>query len=103
MVKFLIIRFSSIGDIVLTTPVIRRLKQQVEGAEIHFLTKIQFHSILEENPYIDKVHTLDNSLNKVIRELKKENIDYIIDLHKNIRTFIVKNRLRRLSFAFNKL
>ncbi len=37
--KFLIIRFSSIGDIVLTTPVVRCLKQQVAGAEVHYLTK----------------------------------------------------------------
>ena len=42
MVKFLVIRFSSIGDIVLTTPVIRLLKSQVGDAEIHFLTKKQY-------------------------------------------------------------
>ena len=52
--KFLILRFSSIGDIVLTTPVIRCLKQQYPDAEVHFATKKQFKVLVESNPYIDK-------------------------------------------------
>jgi ADP-heptose:LPS heptosyltransferase len=102
-VKFLIIRFSSIGDIVLTTPVVRCLKEQVEGAEVHYVTKKQFASILTPNPYIDKVHILDGSLNKLIGELKLESFDYIIDLHHNLRSLIIKMRLRRLAFSFDKL
>jgi hypothetical protein len=38
--KILVIRFSSIGDIVLTTPIVRCLKQQLPHAQIHFLTKL---------------------------------------------------------------
>ena len=37
--KFLIIRFSSIGDIVLTSPVLRIIKTQIENSEVHFVTK----------------------------------------------------------------
>lgn len=103
MVKFLIIRFSSIGDIVLTTPVIRCLKQQVEGAEVHFLTKKQYSSIVIVNPYIDKVHVLNKSFYKTISELKEERFDYIIDLHNNIRSKRVKSSLRLLSFTVDKL
>lgn len=103
MVKFLIIRFSSIGDIVLTTPVIRCLKLQVEGAEIHFLTKKAFAPVLANNPYIDKLHILESSLNKTIKDLRTKEFDYIIDLHHNLRTLIVKNKLRVLAFSFNKL
>ncbi len=103
IVKFLIIRFSSIGDIVLTTPIIRCLKQQIEGAEIHFTTKKQFQNVIASNPYIDKIHQLDGSLNSLVKELKKENFDYIIDLHHNLRSFIVKAQLQTLSFSFNKL
>lgn len=102
-IKFLILRFSSIGDIVLTTPVVRNLKNQVEGAEIHYLTKPQFASILEHNPNIDKVHILKNSFKETLHELKYEHFDYIIDLHKNIRTARFKNRLKIISFSFNKL
>lgn len=101
--RFLIIRFSSIGDIVLTTPVIRCLKKQVEDAEIHYLTKPQFSKILEKNHYIDKVHVLKKSLSETIHELKYEHFDYIIDLHKNLRSFRVKNKLKIISFSFDKL
>jgi ADP-heptose:LPS heptosyltransferase len=56
--KFLVIRLSSIGDIVLTTPVLRCLKRQIATAEIHYLTKAAFRPILAANPYIDKIHVL---------------------------------------------
>jgi len=101
--KFLIIRFSSIGDIVLTTPVVRCLKKQLPGAEVHFLTKQAFGTIVENNPYIDKVHLLDHSWETVVHELKQENYDYIIDLHHNLRTLRLKKDLGITSFPFNKL
>ena len=103
IVKFLIIRFSSIGDIVLTTPVVRNLKQQVEGAEVHYLTKKQYADILETNPYIDKVHVLDESFSDLLPKLKAEHFHYIIDLHKNLRTLRVKRALRTASFSFDKI
>lgn len=102
-VRFLIIRFSSIGDIVLTTPVVRMLKQQVEGAEIHYLTKKRFAGLVKHNPYIDKVHEFDGDLKQIIKALKEETFDYVIDLHKNLRSARVKNALGRVSFSFNKL
>src|SRR5688500_12745361 len=101
--KFLIIRFSSIGDIVLTTPVVRCLKQQVPGAEVHFLTKQNFRSIVEHNPYIDKVMLLEHSFELMIHELKQENYDFIIDLHHNLRTLRIKRALKAKSSSFNKL
>jgi len=101
--KFLIIRFSSIGDIVLTTPVVRCLKKQLPGTEIHFLTKQSFGTIVENNPYIDKVHLLAHSWETVVHELKQENYDYIIDLHHNLRTLRLKKDLGIKSFPFNKL
>jgi ADP-heptose:LPS heptosyltransferase len=101
--KFLILRFSSIGDIVLTTPVIRCLKKQVSGSVIHYTTKYAFRSIVESNPYIDKVHYFNNDLDALIDELKQEDFDYIIDLHHNIRTLKVKRALQKKSFSFNKL
>ncbi len=101
--KFLIIRFSSIGDIVLTTPVIRCLKQQVEGSIVHFVTKKQFLPLLQANPHIDKIHCLDDSLKALVRELKKEKFDYIIDLHHNLRSWLVKSGLRSFDFSFRKL
>ena len=101
--KFLIIRFSSIGDIVLTTPVIRCLKRQVPGARVHYVTKYTFHSIVDSNPYIDKIHYYNNDLPALIDELKLENFDYVIDLHHNLRTLKVKRALKKRSFSFRKL
>src|SRR6185295_18359955 len=99
--KILIIRFSSIGDIVLTTPVIRTVKTQLE-TEVHFASKIQFRSILETNPYIDHLHFLRGSLPDLIRELRSEKFDYIIDLHNNLRTRIIKISLGVKAFSFKK-
>jgi ADP-heptose:LPS heptosyltransferase len=102
--KFLIIRFSSIGDIVLTTPVIRCLRKSYPDAQIHFLTKQSFREILQHNPYLDKVHTLGESFELMLHELKTEEYDYIIDLHHNLRTLRVKRCLKNVpSFSFNKL
>lgn len=101
--KFLIIRFSSIGDIVLTTPVIRCLKKQVKDAEVHYLTKDSFSSVVRHNPYIDKLLLLAHSWELMIEELKAEQYDFIIDLHHNTKTLRVKNALKVKAFSFYKL
>jgi ADP-heptose:LPS heptosyltransferase len=101
--KILIIRFSSIGDIVLTTPVPRCLKTQLEDVEIHYVTKVQYQSIVVSNPYIDKIFLLKEDLNELIIELKKESYDVVIDLHNNLRTRILKWKLGVRSYSFNKL
>lgn len=100
--KFLVIRFSSIGDIVLTTPAIRCLKLQVPGAVVHFMTKLSFKAVTEANPYIDKFFYLDRNLDRLIAECKKEQYDYVIDLHKNFRSFKIKLALGCKSFTYQK-
>lgn len=101
--KILVIRFSSIGDIVLTTPVMRVLKKQLNGAEVHFLIKKQFASIVESNPYIDKVHTFAGNLPQLVKELKQERFDYIIDLHKNFRSYRIRWALGVKTLSYRKL
>ena len=103
MVKFLVVRFSSIGDVVLTTPVVRHLKQQVEDAEIHYLIKSEFAPLLDGNPYIDHIHSFSGDLKSTIRELKESDIDFIIDLHHNTRSARIKFGLKRMDFSVNKL
>ncbi len=103
MKKILIIRFSSIGDIVLTTPVIRCLKQQLPDVEIHYLTKKAYREILEFNPYIDKAHYLQNSFKETIRQIKRERFDFIVDLHKSLRSLRFKLALQIPSKSFPKL
>jgi ADP-heptose:LPS heptosyltransferase len=101
--RLLFIRFSSIGDIVFTTPAIRAAKQQLPGVEIHFLTKPSMKAVTEANPYIDHFHYLEKDLSKTISSLKELQFDYIIDLHKNFRTFKIKRALGVPALTYKKL
>ena len=103
MYKILIIRFSSIGDIVLTTPVIRCLKTQLKNVEVHYLTKKKFVPVIENNPYIDKIYTIEKNTSEVTNALKKEKYTHIIDLHKNLRSMRIKLLLNKRSASYKKL
>lgn len=112
--KILVIRLSSIGDIVLTSPVVRCLVEQ-KGANVHYLTKSAFSAIPAANPMVQKVFALGNSiqtnekvvisesLSALLELLRAEQYDYIIDLHHNLRSLRVKWALRKPSFSFDKL
>jgi ADP-heptose:LPS heptosyltransferase len=101
--KILILRFSSIGDIVLTTPVVRAIKTQLDDVEVHFCTKEQFGFLVESNAYVDKVHLLKDDFNALVQTLAFEQYDFIVDLHNNLRTKRLKAKLKVESKAFNKL
>ncbi len=103
MPKILVIRFSSIGDIVLTTPVFRCIKKQIPGSELHFVTKLNYKIVTSTNPYIDKFFYVDKDLPEIIDKLKKENYDHVIDLHNNLRSLRIKKALKKRSFSINKL
>ncbi|MEG1555810.1 MAG: glycosyltransferase family 9 protein [Bacteroidales bacterium] len=100
--KILIIRFSSIGDIVLTTPVVRAIKEQVKPVEIHYLTKKENENILIPNPHITKVHTFCGSIQSCITELNGEHFDYIVDLQKNKKSKKICHALHVPWSTFNK-
>ena len=85
------------GDIVLTTPVIRALNQQLK-AKIDFLTKPQYVSLLENNKYINRIF----SLNDKVDFLKKNKYDYVVDLQNNLRSWKIRNKIQTKSFVFNK-
>ncbi|HHT03930.1 MAG TPA: glycosyltransferase family 9 protein [Bacteroidales bacterium] len=101
--KILIIRLSSIGDIVLTTPILRCIKEQIPNAKIHYLVKANNSIILSNNPYVDKTIYFSNSLSEIIKELKKEKYDYVFDLHNQVRSLIIRLRLNRPSKVFNPI
>ncbi|MGH1334828.1 MAG: glycosyltransferase family 9 protein [Aureispira sp.] len=106
MPKFLILRFSSIGDLVATSPIPRWLKQQIPNAQVHYLVKRQFASLLTANPHVDKVFVFDKEkhpLEKVLVDLKTENYDWVLDLHKNWRTLQVRRVLQKTVLSFDKL
>ena len=72
-------------------------------AEIHFLTKQAFKGILEHNPYITKIHTIEKEVKEVMQQLKNEQFDFVVDLHNNIRSVLVKRGLGKPSASFKKL
>ena len=101
--KILLIRFSSIGDIVLTTPIVRCIKQQLPEVELHVLTKSSYRSIYAANPNIDKVFELQGNMKELISQLRKERYDFVVDLHKNWRSLRVRMALHCPSSSFPKL
>ena len=101
MQKILIIRFSSIGDIVLTSPIIRCIKLQT-NAELHYLTAHKYLEIVKSNPHIGQVFTIQNDTTEILKQLKAEKYDVIIDLHNNIRSFWVKINLKCLHYSVKK-
>lgn len=100
--KILIIRFSSFGDILMTTPIVRCVKKQL-GAQVHFICKAQYAEILQHNPYIDKLYTIAHSYKEVWPALKKEQYDLVIDMHKSLRSRILTFRLQAQSVTFYKM
>ena len=92
--KVLVIRFSSIGDIIQCMSIIEPVKFQLE-AELHWVCRKDFSQMLSTNPNIDKIWSFDKKtgfkgLVKIISLLRKEKYDYIYDAHQNIRSTIIK-------------
>ena len=101
--RLLFIRFSAIGDIVLASPALRCAKQQIPSVEIHFLTKKSMKAVTEANPYVDQFHYFDKDLTATKKELKAYSFDYIIDLHKNLRSLRIRKVLGVPYLSYNKL
>lgn len=93
--KILIIRLSSLGDIVLTTPVIRALKDKFPQAEIYFLTKSKYASLLKSNPHLSGIMELEgqglDGFLSTLHRIRDLNFDLVIDLHANLRSFLLRN------------
>ncbi|MBA3285163.1 MAG: glycosyltransferase family 9 protein, partial [Nitrosopumilus sp.] len=75
----------------------------IENSEIHFLTKENFKSVIEFNPYIDKRIYFRNRISDIIKQLRQEKYDLIIDLHKSLRSKIITSALRTKTISFDKL
>lgn len=102
--KILVIRFSAIGDVLLTFPVVEALQHKYPSAEIHFLTKPSNKAVLEL--LSSKVHPrfLQESLVQTAKQLRGERYDLVIDLHNNLRTFLLQVLLMKGSWKrFRKL
>lgn len=96
MTKVLVIRFSSMGDIILTSPVVRALHTLLDGpVEVHFLTKAGFSEAVEGLPGIHRVWTIEKTTVEVEDGLRGVGFHYVVDLHANARSAFVKRALRK--------
>ena len=106
--KILVFRLSSIGDIVLTTALLRCLRNTFPEAQIDFVVKKQFADILRCVPFVSNVIELDSKkgfseLRAIRNRLKNEHYDVALDIHKNWRSMFVCNTIgAKQVFRFNK-
>jgi ADP-heptose:LPS heptosyltransferase len=89
--KILIIRLSSIGDILLSTPFLRQIKLKVTNAEIDYVVKKQYADLLRFNPNIDNLIEFDDrdrthTLQMIRKQIRSQGYNYIFDLHNNWRS-----------------
>ena len=73
----------------MTTPAVRAIKTQVPNARVLFATKPGFVPLLEANPYVDKILTLDTSLVALAFQAYKEGVTHVVDLHANVRSSVL--------------
>ncbi len=99
--RILVIRLSSIGDIVVCTSVVRCLKLQL-GIELHFAVKQRFADVLRDNIYIDKLHVMADQ-STLHQSLKQYDFDLIVDLHRNLRSWRIQRALGVKRITYNKL
>lgn len=98
--KILLIRFNSIGDIVLSSPLISDLA--AKGYDVHYLVKSGFSELLKNNPKVTKVWEYDSNYWSLLKQLRKEKYDYVLDLHSNLRSFLFRSLLNSQVFRLKK-
>ena len=89
--KILIIRLSSIGDIVLTSPLVRVLRQRYPSSKIDFVVQKKYAELIRFNPNLNLCYEFDSTkgfpdLRSLKAKIRKEGYDIIIDIHNNFRS-----------------
>lgn len=96
--KILVIRLSSLGDVVLATPVLETLKENLPQSRIYFLTKTQYRDLLINDSRLSGLIEFDpkgrhrglRGFKRLLDELKPHRFDLLIDLHANLRSFLIR-------------
>lgn len=107
--KILVIRLSSIGDIILTTPVLKKIKEKYPEAKIHYLVLEKFKDVICGNPYVDEVITFNKerddgifNIYKFSKKLDLEGYDYVLDLHSKYRSWVISSLLKGKVLRYKK-
>lgn len=96
MDKILVVRLSSLGDVLLTVPVIRALARRYPHARIDFLTKPRFAPLIERHPALHQVRLIEKGDLRelsVLRSSIRSEYDWVVDLHNNLRSRILTSCL----------
>lgn len=101
--KILVIRFSAMGDVILTSPVIRCIKQTYPDSSLHFVVKEKFADAINNNPHIDRIHTFKTHPAELLEQLKAEGFDFVADLQRNRKSAWLRRKLHTVSGTFPKL
>ena len=103
--KIIIIRLSSLGDILLSTPFIRSIKNQLPEIKIDYIVREEYSDVLKLNPYLNKVLTfsrIENDNDKILEEVKNSKYDFVIDLQNNLRSKKIVSKINSQLVRFSK-
>jgi len=106
MKQILIVRLSSIGDIILTTPLVRAVRKAYPDATIRFVIKKQFADLMRNNPNINELIVYDKEIgiNQTIASINEKPIDWMIDIHRNIRSQLLRWKINPKHYStYSKL
>jgi lipopolysaccharide heptosyltransferase II len=102
--RILLIRFSSLGDILLTTPLIRAIKSNYPAIEVDYILKSQYSDSLKYNPNISQLFHFEDINNGSGDEfISKRNYDVVIDLQNNFKSKQFADKIKAPRFKFKKL
>src|ERR1043166_9975167 len=95
LARILVIRLSSLGDILLTTPILRLIRTHYPLAQIDFLTTTIYQELLCANPCVDRLLLFDpqQGLRQNLRTLRQTCYDVIVDLHRTLRSRLLYSGL----------
>src|SRR5687767_1840557 len=91
--KILVIRLSSLGDVVLATALFPNLKAHFPEAEVSVLTKAPFAGVFDGNPFVNHVFLYDSArqpFSQLIQEIREIGFDVIIDLQGNSKSWYLR-------------
>jgi len=101
--NLLIIRLSSLGDILLATPFIRSLKEQYPSINIDFLLRQQYEDTLKYNPHLRNLYTLQENYEELTSKISQNKYDLIVDLQNNLRSYKLTAKSKTKILRFKKL
>ena len=103
--KLLIVRLSSLGDILLTTPLVRTLKKNYPATEIDFVVREEYKDLLLLNPHLQNIFIYNNNkdeLKTLKNRICENNYDLIIDLQNNLRSWLLLKCYGKSVLGFKK-